>query len=317
MILHFTGLDGPYIYKVCFQLLFAFCGVITYAIAARLMSRDLALVAAIFFVSFPTFFTDMPFLNRQEIAFLFCGCCFLLFLIDAVTDLASTGHALPQVVIAGEPAVRRGIFRVFQARNQRYLDGLKARVYDAGLDAHVTFVGHVPDDTVFALFTLADVVVLPYLVVDQSGVLNIAIAAHTPVIANDIGGLGETLADVGIVVAPGLSTALTRELDRVLASPDLRARLRDAYGRMAEDLSTDNVAAAMLEDYRAMCWPRPRRVVQVSAFYAPHLGGQESVVDQLSRALGPYRHGGGRRLLPVAGRDRTLRYNTRPAPVGA
>jgi uncharacterized membrane protein len=82
MILHFTGLDGPYIYKVCFQLLFAFSGVIAYAIAARLMSRGLALVSAVFFIAFPTFFTDMPFLNRQEIAFLLCGCCFLLFLID-------------------------------------------------------------------------------------------------------------------------------------------------------------------------------------------------------------------------------------------
>lgn len=82
MILHFTGLDGPYVFKVCFQLLFAFSAVISYAIAARLMSRSLALVSAIFFISFPTFFTDMPFLNRQEIAFLLCGSCFLLFLID-------------------------------------------------------------------------------------------------------------------------------------------------------------------------------------------------------------------------------------------
>src|ERR1019366_10126982 len=68
-------------YKVCFQLLFAFSGVITYAVASRLMSRNLALVTATLFISFTTFYTDMPFINRQEIAFLFSGCCFLLFLI--------------------------------------------------------------------------------------------------------------------------------------------------------------------------------------------------------------------------------------------
>jgi uncharacterized membrane protein len=82
MILRFTGVDGPYVYKVFFQLLFAFSAVTAYAIAARLLSQGLALVAAIFFVAFPTFFTDMAFLNRQEIAFLLTGCCYLLFLID-------------------------------------------------------------------------------------------------------------------------------------------------------------------------------------------------------------------------------------------
>jgi glycosyltransferase involved in cell wall biosynthesis len=50
-------------------------------------------------------------------------------------------------------------------------------------------------------------------------------------------------------------------------------------------LSTDNVAAAILADYREMRRARPRRIVQVSAFYPPHLGGQESVVQQLSLAL--------------------------------
>lgn len=206
-------------------------------------------------------------------------------LIEAVQMLADAGRSLPRVVVAGEPAERHGIFRVFQARNHKYLEALKVQVHDAGLEEVITFVGYVRDADLHSLFTLADVVVLPYLVVDQSGVLNIAIAAQTPVIASEVGGLGETLAEAGIVVPPGSSAALARELDRVLASPDLRARLRDAYGLMADRLSTDNVAAAMVEDYRAICRPRPRRVVQVSAFYPPHLGGQESVVEQLSQAL--------------------------------
>jgi len=178
-------------------------------------------------------------------------------LIDAIGLLADSGQQLPQVVIAGEPAERRGLSRIFQARNRRYLEGLKAQVRDCGLEQVVTFVGYVPGADLHSLFTLADVVALPYLVVDQSGVLNIAIAAHTPVIASDIGGLGETLADVGIVVPPGSSAALARELSRVLASPDLRQRLHDAYGRMAERLSTDNVAVTMLADYRAICPPQP------------------------------------------------------------
>jgi uncharacterized membrane protein len=63
--------DDPYVYKVFFQLIFALCPALVYAIARRYWSGSIAILAAVYFVGFPTFFTDMPFLNRQEIAFLF------------------------------------------------------------------------------------------------------------------------------------------------------------------------------------------------------------------------------------------------------
>jgi uncharacterized membrane protein len=65
--------DDPYIYKVFFQIIFASCPVIVYLLSRRFFSNRIAIVAAIYFVSFPTFFTDMPFLNRQETALLFVG----------------------------------------------------------------------------------------------------------------------------------------------------------------------------------------------------------------------------------------------------
>jgi len=70
--------DDPYIFKFWYQLLFALCPVFVYRIALRHTNRALALIATVYFVAFPTFFTDMPFLNRQEIAFLFVGACVLL-----------------------------------------------------------------------------------------------------------------------------------------------------------------------------------------------------------------------------------------------
>jgi len=63
--------DGPYIYKVFFQLIFALCPVLVYTIARRYWPASTAILAAIYFISFPTFFNDMPFINRQEIALLF------------------------------------------------------------------------------------------------------------------------------------------------------------------------------------------------------------------------------------------------------
>jgi uncharacterized membrane protein len=65
------NVDNPYIYKLFFQLLFALCPVLVYALARRYFNRGVATLAVAYFVGFPTFFTDMPFLNRQEIALLF------------------------------------------------------------------------------------------------------------------------------------------------------------------------------------------------------------------------------------------------------
>lgn len=63
--------DGPYVYKVFFQMLFSVCPVLVYGIARRYWSKPVAILAVVYFIGFPTFFTDMPYLNRQEIAFLF------------------------------------------------------------------------------------------------------------------------------------------------------------------------------------------------------------------------------------------------------
>ncbi len=63
--------DDPYVYKFFLQVIFAFCPVLVYTIARRYWSGPISALAAIYFVGFPTFFTDMPFLNRQEIAFVF------------------------------------------------------------------------------------------------------------------------------------------------------------------------------------------------------------------------------------------------------
>jgi uncharacterized membrane protein len=65
------NVDSPYIYKLFFQLLFALCPVLVYALARRYFNRGFSTLAVAYFVGFPTFFTDMPFLNRQEIALLF------------------------------------------------------------------------------------------------------------------------------------------------------------------------------------------------------------------------------------------------------
>lgn len=68
-----TEIPDAYIFKTVFQVLYAVCPVIIYLIARRFASRAIAILASVYFIAFPTFFTDMPFLNRQEMAFFFLG----------------------------------------------------------------------------------------------------------------------------------------------------------------------------------------------------------------------------------------------------
>ncbi|HEU5038900.1 MAG TPA: hypothetical protein VFT70_17970 [Nocardioides sp.] len=66
-----TGLSGLVVFKLLLQLVFAFVPVLVLLFARRIVDRRLAIGAAVLFVAFPTFFTDMPYLVRQEIAFFF------------------------------------------------------------------------------------------------------------------------------------------------------------------------------------------------------------------------------------------------------
>jgi uncharacterized membrane protein len=65
------GIPDPYVYKVLFQILFATVPSIIYLTIRRYVSSAIAFLSAFYFIAFPTFYSDMSFLNRQEIAFLF------------------------------------------------------------------------------------------------------------------------------------------------------------------------------------------------------------------------------------------------------
>jgi len=78
LVAQMTRIADPYVYKLIFQLIFAYCPVLVYKLARRYASKGTAILAVVYFISFPTFFGDMPFLNRQEIAFMFVAAAFLM-----------------------------------------------------------------------------------------------------------------------------------------------------------------------------------------------------------------------------------------------
>ncbi|GAB2449346.1 hypothetical protein GCM10027062_33260 [Nocardioides hungaricus] len=90
-----TGLSGQVVFTVLLQLVFASVPVLTYLLARRFVPRRLAVAAAILTIAFPTFFTDMPYLVRQEIAFFF-----LALMLLAATEHPRASHRWRLLVFA-------------------------------------------------------------------------------------------------------------------------------------------------------------------------------------------------------------------------
>lgn len=66
-----SGLPVLWVFKVVIQLVFGLVVVVVRRIALGLVGRRLAALAAVYFVIFPTYLGDLPYLNRQEIALVF------------------------------------------------------------------------------------------------------------------------------------------------------------------------------------------------------------------------------------------------------
>ena len=77
VITNVTGGPPEAAFKVWTQLIFALTPVVVFLIARRSTTVGVSLLGAVFFVAFPTYFTDMPYLNRQEVAFAFVAVAIL------------------------------------------------------------------------------------------------------------------------------------------------------------------------------------------------------------------------------------------------
>jgi glycosyltransferase involved in cell wall biosynthesis len=122
----------------------------------------------------------------------------------------------------------------------------------AGAPPGVRFVERfVADGEVAALFRRADLAVLPYREIDQSGVLFTALGAGTPLVLSDVGGFPEVAAaGAAELVPPGDAAALRAALQRLLDDPAARERLTAGARRAAhERYGWDAIARRHLELY--------------------------------------------------------------------
>lgn len=111
----------------------------------------------------------------------------------------------------------------------------------------------IPNEAVAPLFQRSTAVVLPYIESSQSGVAAIAYSLGTPVIASNIGGLGEmvTHEEDGLLVAPRDVRGLANAIVRLLSDTQLQEKIQKAaLKRCQQDLNWSNIAAQTVEVYQ-------------------------------------------------------------------
>jgi glycosyltransferase involved in cell wall biosynthesis len=133
----------------------------------------------------------------------------LQFLVEALGLLAATSTDY-QLIIAGRP---KGSEAYWQAIHQRIIElGLANRV--------ISRIEYVPDEDTEIFFKAADVLVLPYTHIFQSGVLFLGYNFGLPVVASDVGSLRDDIIEgrTGLVCPPQDAASLARTLENYFSS---------------------------------------------------------------------------------------------------
>jgi glycosyltransferase involved in cell wall biosynthesis len=110
----------------------------------------------------------------------------------------------------------------------------------------------IPLEDIVSLFERSAVMILPYIEASQSGIAAISYGMGTPVIASNIGGLGEMIRHEqdGLLVPPRDVRALADAIIRLLKDDNLQQQMRTAMlARCQEDLNWKNIAAQTVEVY--------------------------------------------------------------------
>jgi glycosyltransferase involved in cell wall biosynthesis len=119
----------------------------------------------------------------------------------------------------------------------------------------VRFVSRFVDDReIPPVFERADLVVLPYREVEQSGVLYLALAFGKPIVMSAVGGFPEVAArGAGRLVPPGDVESLAQTIGDLLERPEERRQLADSTrAAVAEHYSWDAIAKDHIALYREL-----------------------------------------------------------------
>jgi glycosyltransferase involved in cell wall biosynthesis len=172
-------------------------------------------------------------------------------------ELAGTPPGRPVVVLPGLLRPYKGLDVLLDAWRgiadaELWVVGMPRMPLPAAVPAGVRLVPRfVADAELAAVLRRADLVVLPYREIDQSGVLYSALGLGRPLLLSEVGGFPEVAATgAAELVRPGDADALHAALRALLDDPARRAALAAAAARAAAgEYSWDRVAQRHRELY--------------------------------------------------------------------
>src|SRR5665213_1978309 len=167
--------------------------------------------------------------------------------IDAARIISKNRHGNVQFLVAGSPRSRRGIFRIMERRDNKCQRRLISQAKRLG-NVEISFSNYVANENVAALLHLADVVVLPYRRITQSGIANLALSSQSVIVCSNLPGLRNDLGDAALYVKVGDTTALAREITNLMNpnGEENRSRMRDLAGHRANENTYAKVAEKIL-----------------------------------------------------------------------
>ena len=132
-------------------------------------------------------------------------------------------------------------------------DELRRKVAALGLAQAVKLhLEYVPVDDVADLFSAADVAVFPYLMIYQSGALQVAYSFGKPVVATNVGGLSEAVIEgqTGLLVPPRDARSLAEAIVALLGDRERSRRMGERAREISEEAhSWGPIARRVLEMY--------------------------------------------------------------------
>ena len=164
-------------------------------------------------------------------------------LISAFSALLSKDRSY-RLIIVGRPKGSENYWKQIQQAIAR--SGFRDRI--------IQRIEYIPDELTELYFKAADVLILPYAHVFQSGVLFLAYSFGLPAIAADVGTLREEIVEgeTGFVFKPRDSVDLARKIDKYFNSElfgNLETRRRQITNYANERYSWDKVAAITVAVY--------------------------------------------------------------------
>lgn len=147
--------------------------------------------------------------------------------IKAAKGLDVLLEAMPAIVEAIPETLLVVAGRVWKDDFTRYAELINR----LNISAHCRLaIGHVPHDEVATYFAAADLVVLPYLKIYQSGVLLMSMSYGKPVLASDLPGISENIKDgeTGYLFAAEDSGALAEKAIQALSNENRRMQIGEA-----------------------------------------------------------------------------------------